>query len=68
MTDEEAIALALAEAEAAAGRARSRWAPSCWRRMAACWPGDGNRILENRDPTAHAEILAMRAAGARLGQ
>lgn len=27
----------------------------------------GNRILENRDPTAHAEILAIRAASARLG-
>jgi tRNA(adenine34) deaminase len=27
----------------------------------------GNRVEELRDPTAHAEILALRAAGARLG-
>lgn len=28
---------------------------------------DGNRTLELRDPTAHAEILAIRAAAALLG-
>jgi tRNA(Arg) A34 adenosine deaminase TadA len=28
---------------------------------------DGNRIVEGRDPTAHAEILVLRAAAARLG-
>jgi tRNA(adenine34) deaminase len=27
----------------------------------------GNRTLLNRDPTAHAELLALRAAAARLG-
>jgi tRNA(adenine34) deaminase len=27
----------------------------------------GNRTLADRDPTAHAEIVAMRAAGAALG-
>ncbi len=27
----------------------------------------GNRVLELRDPTAHAEMLAIRAAAARLG-
>jgi tRNA(adenine34) deaminase len=27
----------------------------------------GNRTIEDRDPTAHAEILAIRAAAARLG-
>ncbi len=27
----------------------------------------GNRTLEDRDPTAHAEVLAIRAAAARLG-
>lgn len=29
---------------------------------------DGNRMRENNDPTAHAEMLAIRAAAARLGQ
>ncbi|MBX9635437.1 MAG: nucleoside deaminase, partial [Magnetospirillum sp.] len=28
----------------------------------------GNRVEELADPTAHAEILALRAAAARLGQ
>jgi tRNA(adenine34) deaminase len=28
---------------------------------------DGNRIVERRDPTAHAEILVLRAAAAKLG-
>jgi tRNA(Arg) A34 adenosine deaminase TadA len=28
---------------------------------------DGNRTLEHRDPTAHAEILVIRQAAARLG-
>jgi tRNA(adenine34) deaminase len=27
----------------------------------------GNRVLEDRDPTAHAEIVALRQAGERLG-
>jgi tRNA(adenine34) deaminase len=28
---------------------------------------DGNRVLELRDPTAHAEVLVIRAAARRLG-
>ncbi len=28
---------------------------------------DGNRSIEYHDPTAHAEVLALRAAGKRLG-
>ena len=28
---------------------------------------DGNRVVELRDPTAHAEMLVLRAAAARLG-
>jgi tRNA(Arg) A34 adenosine deaminase TadA len=28
---------------------------------------DGNRVLELRDPTAHAELLVIRAAAHRLG-
>ena len=28
---------------------------------------DGNRIVERRDPTAHAELLVLRAAAAKLG-
>ena len=29
---------------------------------------DGNRILELKDPTAHAEMLVMRAGGASAWQ
>lgn len=28
---------------------------------------DGNRVIEQHDPTAHAEMLALRAAAARFG-
>ena len=28
---------------------------------------DGNRTIENKDPTAHAEMLVIRAAAAKLG-
>lgn len=29
---------------------------------------DGNRVMERNDPTAHAEMLAIRAAAGRLGR
>lgn len=67
MTDEEAIALALAEAEAAAGRGEVPVGAVLLAADGSLLAQDGNRILENRDPTAHAEILTLRAAGARLG-
>jgi tRNA(Arg) A34 adenosine deaminase TadA len=67
MTDEEAIALALAEAEAAAGRGEVPVGAVLLGPDGALLARDCNRILEKRDPTAHAEILALRAAAARLG-
>lgn len=36
-------------------------------RTGAILAEDGNRILEHHDPTAHAEMLVIRAAAARLG-
>jgi tRNA(Arg) A34 adenosine deaminase TadA len=67
MTDEEAIALALAEAEAAAGRGEVPVGAVLLAPDGTLLAQDGNRILEKRDPTAHAEILTLRAAAARLG-
>ena len=66
MNDEEAIALALAEAKAAGERGEvpiGAVMVSAEGTVLAC---DGNRVIERRDPTAHAEMLAMRAAADRL--
>lgn len=67
MTDEEAIALALAEAEAAGARGEVPVGAVLLGADGALLARDGNRILERRDPTAHAEILVLRAGGAALG-
>jgi tRNA(Arg) A34 adenosine deaminase TadA len=67
MTDEEAIALALAEAQAAAGRGEVPVGAVLLAADTTLVARDGNRIVEKRDPTAHAEILVLRAAGAKLG-
>ena len=67
MTDEEAIALALAEAQAAAARGEVPVGAVLLGPDGTLLAQDGNRILERRDPTAHAEILTLRAAGAKLG-
>ncbi len=67
MTYYEAIALAIAEAEAAAALGE---VPVCAVLLSAdgeVLAKDGNRILERHDPTAHAEILALRAGAAALG-
>ena len=59
--------LALAEAEAAAARGEvpvgAVLVDSGGRVLAAA----GNRVEADRDPTAHAEMLALRAGAARLG-
>ena len=61
------MALALAEAEAAGARGEvpvgAVLVDSGGRVLAAA----GNRVEANRDPTAHAEMLALRAGTARLG-
>jgi tRNA(adenine34) deaminase len=67
VTDEEAIALALAEAEAAAGRGEVPVGAVLAGADGAVLARDGNRIVERRDPTAHAEMLVLRAGAAALG-
>jgi len=66
MTDDEYMALALAEAEAAAARGEVPVGAVVVGADGAVLAKDGNRIVERRDPTAHAEMLAMRAAAAAL--
>ena len=62
-----AMEMALAEAEAAAARGEvpvgAVLADDAGNILAAA----GNRVEADRDPTAHAEILVLRRAAARLG-
>ena len=67
MTDEEAIALALQEAQAAAMRSEVPVGAVLLSRDGELLAQSGNRIVELRDPTAHAEILTLRAGAAKLG-
>ena len=67
MTDDEAIALALAEAQSAAARGEVPVGAVLTGPDGALLAQDGNRIVELRDPTAHAEMLVLRAAATRLG-
>jgi len=67
MNDDEAIALALAEAQAAGGRGEVPVGAVLVSADGAVLARDGNRILELRDPTAHAEMLVLRAAALKLG-
>jgi tRNA(Arg) A34 adenosine deaminase TadA len=64
MNDGEAIALALEEAKSAAGRGEVPVGAVLLSADGALLARDGNRILELKDPTAHAEMLVLRA-GAR---
>lgn len=57
---------ALAEARAAAGRGETP-VGAVIVRDGAVIASAGNRVRQDRDPTAHAEMLALRAAAARLG-
>jgi tRNA(adenine34) deaminase len=67
MTDEDAMAMALAEAESAAARGEVPVGAVLARADGTLLSRDGNRIVERRDPTAHAEILVMRAGAGALG-
>jgi tRNA(adenine34) deaminase len=58
------IALTEAKAAAAAGEVPVGCAIACDGEVLA---QAGNRTLRDRDPTAHAEVLALRAAAARIG-
>jgi tRNA(adenine34) deaminase len=59
--------LALQEAEAAAIRGEVPVGAVLAGPDGAVLARDGNRVLELRDPTAHAEMLVIRAAAQRLG-
>ena len=67
MTDDEAIALALAEAEACVARGEVPVGAVLLSAEGVLLARDGNRILERKDPTAHAEMLVLRAGAKALG-
>jgi tRNA(Arg) A34 adenosine deaminase TadA len=66
MNDEEAIALAFQEAQAAALRGEVPVGAVLLSGGGDVLAADGNRIVERRDPTAHAELLVLRAAAQKL--
>jgi tRNA(adenine34) deaminase len=61
------MALALAQAEAARDRGEVPIGAVVVGPDGAVLAAAGNRTLEQRDPTAHAELLAIREACAKLG-
>ena len=67
MNDDEAIALTLVEAQLAAARGEVPVGAVLLSADGEVLARDGNRILERKDPTAHAEMLVLRAAAERLG-
>ncbi len=67
MKDEEAIALALEEAQSASARGEVPVGAVLVDGAGALVARSGNRIVELRDPTAHAEMLVLREGAARLG-
>ena len=67
MDDAQAIALALEEAKSAAQRGEVPVGAVLLAADGSLLAKNGNRILELKDPTAHAEILVMRAGAKALG-
>jgi tRNA(Arg) A34 adenosine deaminase TadA len=67
MTDDEAMAMALGEAESAAARGEVPVGAVLMGADGNVLARDGNRIVERRDPTAHAEMLVLRAGAGALG-
>ncbi|HEY2068030.1 MAG TPA: nucleoside deaminase [Rhizomicrobium sp.] len=67
MDDGEAIALALEEAKRAGARGEVPVGAVLVGANGAVLAQDGNRIVERHDPTAHAEMLVLRTAAAKLG-
>lgn len=67
MNDAEAIALALAEAKSAGMRGEVPVGAVLVGADGAVLASCGNRIVERHDPTAHAEMLALRAGAEALG-
>lgn len=66
MDDEQAIALALAEAQEAAERGEVPVGAVLLSAEGEVLAQSGNRIVEKKDPTAHAEMEVIRAAAALL--
>jgi tRNA(adenine34) deaminase len=67
MSRNHLMALALEEAEAAAQRGEVPVGAVLVDSSGSVLSHDGNRVLELRDPTAHAELLVIRAAARTLG-
>jgi tRNA(Arg) A34 adenosine deaminase TadA len=67
MTDDEAMAVALAEAESAGARGEVPVGAALTDADGRVLARDGNRIVELHDPTAHAEMLVLRAGASSLG-
>ncbi len=61
------MALAFAAAEAAGARGEVPIGAVVVDPAQGVLAAAGNRVEEDNDPTAHAELLAIRAAGARIG-
>jgi tRNA(Arg) A34 adenosine deaminase TadA len=61
------LALAFLEAQTAAQRDEVPVGAVLTARDGSLLAANGNRILERKDPTAHAEILCIREAAAKLG-
>ena len=67
MDDAQAIALALEEAKSAAQRGEVPVGAVLLAADGSLLAKNGNRILELKDPTAHAEMLVIRAGARALG-
>ncbi|HEY6578192.1 MAG TPA: nucleoside deaminase [Rhizomicrobium sp.] len=67
MSDTDCMAQALAEAQAAAGRGEVPVGAMLAAQDGRVLARNGNRVVERRDPTAHAEMLVLREAAALLG-
>ena len=67
ITDEAAMDMALAEAQAAGARGEVPVGAVLVSADGELLARDGNRVVERRDPTAHAEMLVLRAASQSLG-
>jgi tRNA(Arg) A34 adenosine deaminase TadA len=68
MTGGAAMARALAEAAAAGARGEVPVGAALSDAAGRIIAASGNRVLADRDPTAHAEIVVLRAGAARLGR
>jgi len=66
-TDDHWMSLALLEAQAAAARGEVPVGAVLVSAEGELLARDGNRVLEKKDPTAHAEMLVLRAATGKLG-